>query len=480
VTPVFPEVSWPALLPVMMVSGLGILLLGAGLFTDDEEVLGWDALAGLIATAIVTLLLAGGERVRTFNGTFALDGFALYFDVLFLVAGVLVVLMSMNYLSETDIVPGEYYALLMFALTGMIVMAAAADLIVIFLGLEVMSISVYILAGAWRSQVRANEAALKYFLLGAFATGFLLYGIALVYGATGSFRLEVIAEKAATAEDRTLLFAGVAMLLVAFGFKVAAVPFHMWTPDVYEGAPTTVTALMAVAVKSAAFAAFVRVLLWGFAPLHADWWVLVWGLAVATMTVGNFLALAQRSVKRMLAYSSIAHAGYVLVALAAGSPAGGPAALFYLLVYAFMTLGAFAVVAAVGEKGKPNESIDDYAGLGWRSPFLAAAMAVFMLSLTGIPPLAGFAGKFYVFTVAVREGYLVLAVIGVLNSVVSAGYYIRLLVAMYMTGESAETARAPRRPYLVTSIVVAAVLTVLVGIFPALWLQVARLSFLSI
>ena len=478
-SPAFPEIAWPAVLPALLVSGLGMALLAGGLFTDDEETLGWGALAGLGASAIVTLLLVGGEKVRTFNGTYALDGYAIYFAVLFLGVGALVVLMSMSYLAETDIVPGEYYALVMFALVGMIVMAAATDLIVIFLGLEVMSMSVYILAGAWRSQVRSNEAALKYFLLGAFATGFLLYGIALIYGATGSFRLETIAERAAAAEDRTLLFAGVGMLLVAFGFKIAAVPFHMWTPDVYEGAPTTVTALMAVAVKAAAFAALLRVLLWGLGPLHADWWVLVWCLAVATMTVGNFLALAQGSVKRMLAYSSIAHAGYVLVALVPGGDAGGGAALFYLLVYAFMTLGAFAVVAAVGTAGRPNESIDDYAGLGQRAPVLGVAMSVFMLSLTGIPPLAGFAGKLYVFTAAISEGYLVLAVIGVLNSAVSAGYYVRVLVAMYMTPAPADAPPLGRHPYLVAAIVITAVLTVVVGVFPALWLQLARLSYLS-
>jgi len=258
------------------------------------------------------------------------------------------------------------------------------------------------------------------------------------------------------------------------------VPFHMWTPDVYEGAPTSVTALMAVAVKSAGFAAFVRVFLHAFAGLQADWSMLLWVIAVATMTVGNVLALAQRNMKRMLAYSSIAHAGYLLVALTAGGPNGGSAALFYLLVYAFMNLGAFGVVIALGRRGEPNENIDDYAGLGFRAPLLGATMALFMLSLTGIPPLAGFAGKVYIFTAAVSQGYVALAVIGVINSAISAGYYIRVLVTMFMTPGAPETARAPSRPYLFTSIVFAAVMTVLVGVFPAIWLQLARLSFLSI
>jgi NADH-quinone oxidoreductase subunit N len=321
---------------------------------------------------------------------------------------------------------------------------------------------------------------MKYFLLGAFATGFLLYGIALIYGATGAFRLDQIAAAIPATSAPKMLIAGVAMLIVAFGFKVAAVPFHMWTPDVYEGAPTTVTALMAVAVKAAAFAAFVRVFLHGLAGLHADWSVLLWIVAVLTMTVGNVVALAQQSVKRMLAYSSIAHAGYILVALIAAGPAGGTAALFYLLVYSFMTLGAFGVVAALGEAGDPNETLDDYAGLGFRRPLLGVTMTIFMLSLTGIPPLAGFAGKLYIFTAAVREGYYALAVIGVLNSAISAAYYVRVLIAMYLTPGAEESGRLARQPYLLTSIVLSAVLTVLVGVFPAVWMQLARLSFLSL
>ncbi|MBI3770431.1 MAG: NADH-quinone oxidoreductase subunit N [Deltaproteobacteria bacterium] len=473
-----PAIDWIALLPLLLVSGLGSVCLGAGLFVDDDEVLGWGALVGLAITLVATALTIG-RRASAFNGTFVLDGYACFFDLLILAVGILVVLMSMSYVQETGVGAGEYYALVLFAIAGMIVMASSMDLILIFLGLEVMSISVYILAGAWRTQARSNEAAMKYFILGAFATGFLLYGIALVYGATGATRLDLVADKIDGVLDRRLLLAGVAMLLVGFGFKVAAVPFHMWTPDVYEGAPTSVTALMAVAVKSAGFAAFIRVFLRGFMGLHADWSMLLWALAVATMTVGNVLALAQRNIKRMLAYSSIAHAGYILVALTAGGAVGGAAALFYLLTYAGMNLGAFGVVLALGRHGEAHEEIDDYAGLGFRSPLLGTAMAIFMLSLTGIPPLAGFAGKVYVFTAAVREGYVALAVIGVLNSVVSAGYYIRVLVVMFMTPGTVEVVRAGRRPYLYTSIVFSAVVTVLIGVFPALWLELAHLSFIS-
>jgi NADH-quinone oxidoreductase subunit N len=474
-----PAINWLAVLPVGLTSILGLALLALGLFVDDDETLGWVALVGLGLTAIVTMLLAG-QKASTFNGTFALDAYAVFFDLLFLFAGIAVVLMSMTYLEGTGIPAGDYYGLVSFAIAGMTVMAAATDLIVIFLGLEVMSISVYVLAGSWRTQPRSNEAAMKYFLLGAFATGFLLYGIALIYGATGSFRLDQIAAAIPATKAHGMLMAGVAMLIVAFGFKVAAVPFHMWTPDVYEGAPTTVTALMAVAVKAAGFAAFVRIFLHGLAGLHADWSMLLWVVAALTMTVGNVLALAQTSVKRMLAYSSIAHAGYILVALVAAGPTGGTAALFYLLAYSFMTLGAFGVVAAIGEAGEPNETLDDYAGLGFRRPMLGVTMVIFMLSLTGIPPLAGFAGKLYVFTAAIREGYYVLAVIGVLNSAISAGYYIRVLIAMYLTPGAEESGRLARQPYLLTSIVVSAVLTVLVGMFPAMWMQLARMGFLSL
>jgi NADH-quinone oxidoreductase subunit N len=473
-----PAIDWITLLPLLLVSGLGLACLGAGLFVEDDEVLGWMALVGLGVALVATAVLIG-QQGSAFHGTLVLDGYALFFDILFLAVGMLVVLMSMSYVEETGIGAGEYYALVLFALAGMIVMASSMDLILIFLGLEVMSISVYVLAGAWRTQVQSNEAAMKYFLLGAFATGFLLYGIALIYGATGATRIDLVADKIGAAVDHRLLLAGVAMLLIAFGFKIAAVPFHMWTPDVYEGSPTSVTALMAVAVKSAGFAAFTRVFLRGFGALHADWSMLLWVLAAATMTVGNVLALAQHNIKRMLAYSSIAHAGYILVALTAGGAAGGAAALFYLLAYAGMNLGAFGVVLALGRHGEPHEQIDDYAGLGFRSPLLGAAMAVFMLSLTGIPPLAGFAGKVYVFTAAVHEGYIALAVIGVLNSVVSAGYYIRILVLMFMTPGTVEVVRAGRRPYLYTSIVFSAVMTILIGVFPALWLELARLSFIS-
>jgi NADH-quinone oxidoreductase subunit N len=415
-----------------------------------------------------------------FNGSIALDSYGLFFNLVFCLAGILTLLMSVSYLNAADIHVGEYYSLTLFAIVGMIVMAAAADLITIFIGLETMSIAVYVLAGIWRQRLQSNEAALKYFLLGAFASGFFLYGIALIYGATGSIQLSKIALYIDTHGGSTMLLIGIAMLIVGFGFKVAAAPFHVWTPDVYEGAPTTVTAFMAVGVKAAAFAAFARVFLHALGAVHGQWEGILWVLAVLTMTVGNITAIVQNNVKRMLAYSSIAHAGYLLVAMVAGKELGGAALMYYLVAYGLMNLGAFGVIVAVGKKGEPNEEFKDFSGIGFRYPLLGLAMTVFMLSLTGVPPLVGFTGKFYVFSAAVKAGYLWLAVIGVLNSVISAYYYIRVVVHMYMyEGENAPE-KLSSRPALALAILIAAVGTVLLGVFPSASIALARVSFLSL
>jgi NADH-quinone oxidoreductase subunit N len=410
------------------------------------------------------------------------DRYGLFFTLLFCVVSGLTLLMSMSYLETTEIKTGDYYSLVIFSTLGMVLMATATDLVVIFLGLEVMSIAAYALAGLARSELRSNEAALKYFLLGAFASGFLLFGIALLYGATGNTALPQIASRlpALAGEQRLLATAGMALLIVGFGFKVAAVPFHVWAPDVYEGSPTSVTALMAVGIKAAAFAAFARVFMDTLVIFRADWSGVLWVLAVLTMTVGNVTALVQRNIKRMLAYSSIAHAGYLLVGMVAGGEAGGSAVLFYLIAYAFMTLGAFAVVIALGRRGQANENLDDYAGVGFRSPFLGAAMAVFMLSLSGIPPLAGFVGKFYIFSAAVKSGYTGLAIIGVLNSVVSVYYYVGVLVRMYMTEGTTEVAAPSSRPYLFATLLLTVTGTVLLGLFPSSLFEIARQSFLAL
>ena len=492
-----PDINWLAVVPSGLLVLTAILVLFWDLWIQEEDRphLVWLTISGFVLTGAVSFGLWGQADA---SGPLALDSYALFFNGIFCLAGVLTVLMSGSYLDLTKIRQGEYYALLLFAAVGMVLMAAATDLITMFLGLETMSIAVYVLAGIWHQRLASNEAALKYFLLGAFASGFLLYGMALIYGVTGSLQLAVIAEQVAAQGSSTLLLVGMGLLLVGFGFKVAAAPFHVWTPDVYEGSPTTITAFMAVGVKAAAFAAFARVFLYALAAVHAEWQGVVWVLAVLTMTVGNLTALVQTNIKRMLAYSSVAHAGYVLVAMVAGKELGGGAMLYYLVAYGFMNLGAFGVVLSLNRQDQPQkdigddsspdtrispisfEELRDYAGLGFRYPALGMAMAIFMLSLTGVPPLVGFTGKFYVFSAAVEAGYIGLAIIGVLNSAVSAYYYIRVIVTMYMEEGDAGFEIAALRPALSAAIIIAAAGTILLGIFPSASISIARESFLSL
>ncbi len=470
------DVSWLALLPGMIVTAAAVLALLADLSTagPDREGLGWIGILGLGAAALAAALSWNAGAIG-FGGTFALDRFAIFVTVVLCLSAILTLLMSMDYLASTDIEGGEYYVQLLLAVLGMMIMVQANDLIVLFLGLELMSISVYVLAGIWRPELRSSEAALKYFLLGAFASGFLLFGISLAYGTFGTTGLARIAAQVGglSPELRPMALAATALLLIGFAFKVAAVPFHSWAPDVYEGAPTSVTALMAVGVKAAAFAAFVRVFSHALEPLAVDWSMLVWVLAVLSMTIGNAAALVQRNIKRMLAYSSIAHAGYLLVGLTAADASGAAAILFGLVVYAVMTLGAFAVVIAIGRRGEPNEDIADYAGLGFRYPFLGFCMTVFMLSLGGIPLFAGFIGKFVLFGAAIRQGYVWLVVIAALNSVVSIYYYLGVPVQMYM-GEGTRTVQGTaRRPYLMATLLVTSIMTIALGIFPPWALSLA-------
>lgn len=475
----FPDVAWLPLLPLMVIGATALLVLVADLFSEgpDYDALGWLGLIGLIVAAVCAALL-WNQSGSTLAGTLVLDRYGLFFTILFAVGSGLTLLLSMNYLETTDIRSGDYYTLLLFSTVGMVLMATSVDLIVIFLGLEVMSIAAYALAGIWRTQVRSNEAALKYFILGAFASGFLLLGIALLFGASGETLLPRIGEVAATGtgEQRLLVTIGAALLLVGFGFKVAAAPFHSWAPDVYEGAPTAVTAFMAAGIKAAAFAAFVRVFVDSLGPLAGDWRGALWILAVLTMTVGNVSALVQRNIKRLLAYSSIAHAGYLLVGMVAGGENGNAAVLFYLAVYTFMTVGAFAVVIALGRRGQPHEDLDDWAGVGLRSPFLGFAMTVFMLSLAGVPPLAGFMGKFYLFSAALEAGYVWLTVIAVVNSLVSVYYYVGVLVKMYMAEGGVEVEATSARPYLFAALVATLAGTFLLGLFPTPWFEIARRS----
>jgi len=473
-----------ALLPelVLTLAGMALLLVIAWRHRTaaDLRVAGWVTLAGLAAAGVAAWWLWWHTaRAVGAPAMIAVDDFRFVVDGLLLGTAGLTVLVSFDYLERERLLVPEYYALLLFATLGMMLMVGGEDLMVVFLGLELMSVAVYALAGINRHSAAAAEAALKYFLLGAFASGFLLYGIALVYGATATTNLSQIGAQVRTLGlDRSpMLLIGLGLLLVGFGFKVAAVPFHMWAPDVYDGSPTPVTGYMATAVKAAAFAALFRVLGEAFGGVPV-WHQIVWWLAVATMVVGNLVALAQRTVKRMLAYSSIAHAGYLLVAVAAGAGPGSGAFLFYLVAYTLTTLAAFALLAAKGRDGERDVLIDDLAGLGTRRPWLAFALAVCMLSLLGFPGTAGFIGKWYILVAATGTGQLPLAAILVLTSVISAGYYLPVIMAMYMQPEPFEQAHSGmhigRLGGAVLAVSVAGLL--LLGIRPNRLLDLAKTS----
>jgi NADH-quinone oxidoreductase subunit N len=465
--------SWrPVLAPaVVAVTAAVVMLVGSRLDEEESEGLGWLAFGGLLLAAVCALF-AVGHHAPTFAGALILDDYTAFFYGLIAICAATVVLLSLDYVPALGLPSTEYYALLLGATVGMI--------IVLFIGLEMMSLSVYVMAAIARRDPRSTEAGLKYFILGAFSTGFLLYGVALLYGATGSIKLEVISRALQNSVLPTspLVLLGLAMLLVGFGFKIAAVPFHAWTPDAYEGAPTPVTALMAVGVKSAAFAAFLRLLLVYLAALHAQWAWALWVLAVLTMSVGNLVALAQNNLKRMLAYSAIAHAGYILVGMTAARGAAGASVLYYLLGYAFANLGAFAVLVWVEQVGESGTTLADLGGLARQKPMVAAAMALFMLSLMGLPPLAGFVGKFYVFSAALQSGYVWLVVVAALNSVVSTYYYARVIVAMYVN-EGIEHRLAARRPGLAIALTFAIVATIIIGVYPRPYLEMAGGAYAS-
>ena len=480
IAPVFGWAEWNAIAPftVVVVFAMGILLWETFSGSpDDFETPLWFSILG-IAGSLLATALCWSPTANPYGGTFALDGVAVFTNVVCGLAALLSLLMAPSHLATIGVRAKEFYPLVLFALSGMMIMGGARDLVVLFLGVEVMSIPAYVLAGIHRREQRSGEAALKYFVLGAFATSFLLYGIALFYGATGATSYAAIAAALKTAPSLAVL-AGIAFMIVALGFKVGVVPFHFWAPDVYQGAPTTVTALMAVGIKAGAVIATARFFLQAVAGVHLDWAMVLWWIAVLTMTLGNVVAIAQNNVKRMLAYSSIAHAGYLIAAIVAGTPRAGSAVLFYLLAYAFMNLGAFAVVVALGAKGEPNELVSDYAGLGLRRPLLAGAMVLFLLSLTGIPPLVGFVGKLYIIEALMLSGFPGLAIILILNSVVSGYYYLRLVIEMFMRDPVTEAPVLEPRPYLMVCVGIALLGTLLFGIFPHLALDFARHSFLA-
>jgi len=474
--------SLNAIVPMLCVTAAAIAAMVAEAFRTPGERMPIGPLGAIgLAGAATASFLLWNHNASSF-GVVQADNFGLFVTGVLIVVGLLSLAFSGPTIEREHLPQGEYYALMLFAIAGMMLMATASDLLVIFLALEVLSLAVYVLTGIRRDSSLGTEAALKYFLLGAFSSAFFLYGIAFTYGVTCSTRLDRIGSQiAAQALDPTpMQLLALGLLLVGFAFKVSAVPFHMWTPDAYEAAPPAVTGFMSTGVKAAAFAAFARVFLSAFEPLKAQWGPILWAVAAATMIVGTVVGVAQSSVKRMLAYSSIAHGGYLLVALLAANDIGKGAILFYLLAYAVTNLGAFGVIAMLDNADRPNDRIQDYAGLWNEHPVLAALMTIFLLSLGGFPPLAGFIAKWYVFSAAVKAGYTWLAILGVLTSVVAVFFYLRVVVMMYMT-PSDHPARFPAVPRIAGfALVVSAVLVLYLGILPTRVLNRAAASISTI
>jgi NADH-quinone oxidoreductase subunit N len=456
-----------ALAPVLVLSVFAMMVLVVDLFGGrNKTLLVFISLVGLLMTAI-SAFAKNPIPAYSFNDSYIVDHLSLFFICIFTISSALAILLSVEYNEREGIRAGEYYALILFCTVGMILLASSTDMIMIFLGIEIVSICLYVLAGIRRNDLRSNEAALKYFMLGAFATGFLLYGMTMVYGSTGHTNLFKIAEfvQNPSAQSNPLLLMGLVLLIIGFGFKVASVPFHMWAPDVYEGAPTPVTAFMAVGPKAAAFAAFFRVFAEAFPELAPSWEILLSTVAVLSMFFGNLGAIMQTNVKRMLAFSSISHAGYILIAIIAKNSLGSSALLFYMLSYAFMTFGIFGIIIILGRKGEENLEMKNYSGLAYKHPVLALSMTIFLLSLGGLPPFAGFIAKFYIFSAAVQEGLITLVVIAVLNSAISFYYYLKIIIFMYMKEPEAEF-NISLTPLTLFVVLVGVITTVSLGIFP--------------
>jgi NADH-quinone oxidoreductase subunit N len=504
------DVNWSLILPELIVGVAAIVVMLVDAFSSPRQrwTSGVVALLGLGGAAIASFILwplAGSPARAAFNGMIVLDHLRLSFTFIFLLVSALTILISMVWVEGEQLPAGEFHSLLLFATCGMMLMASGGDLVIIFLGLEILSIATYVMAGFRRTDVRSNESSLKYFILGSFSSAFLLYGIALTYGATatttglpGTTNIAQIAAHLRDARYPSLLFAGAALMLVGFGFKIATAPFHIWTPDVYEGAPTPVTAFMAAGPKAAGFASFLRVFVFAFPFVavgagaihtHAEWlhnaWVQsLWLIAVLTMTLGNVAAIVQSNVKRMLAYSSISHTGYALVGFVAAGSTGDAelrntalsAVAFYLLTYAVMNLGAFAVVTLIARNGDRRTEFDDYNGIGFKAPVLSFALSLFMLSLFGMPLTAGFMGKVAVFSSALHQGYYALVIIGVLNTAISAYYYLRLIIVMFFRDRTTEWT-PPAVPAALSLALVITVLGVLyLGIFPGRVLDIFQQS----
>ncbi|HEX8030473.1 MAG TPA: NADH-quinone oxidoreductase subunit N [Vicinamibacterales bacterium] len=474
--------QFDAVIPMLCVglAGLVVLLAEAFRAKDEKMPIGGLAIIGLLGAGVASMLLWNGNT-ESFGAVTA-DNFGLFVNLVLVVCGILTVIFSSQTIERDRLPAGEFYAMILFALVGMMLMAQATDLLVIFLALETMSIAVYILTGIRRDQQQSTEAAFKYFLLGAFASSFFLYGIAFLYGVTGTTNIERLstAIAAQSMSGNPMILLGTGLLIVGFCFKIAAVPFHMWSPDAYEGAPAVVTGFMSTGVKAAAIAAFVRVFLKGLDPMIADWAPVLWWVAAATMVVGTVVGVAQTSLKRMLAYSSVAHGGYILAGLVAGNDVGKAAILFYLAAYALTNLGAFGVISLLGTRERANDDLRDYAGLWQSHPGLAILMTFFLLSLGGFPPTAGFIAKWYVFSAAVGSGYYGLAIIGMLSSVVSVFFYLRIVVMMFMTDRDARPVPAPVPAIAMAGLILSLIGVLYLGVLPTRVIDFAQASISTI
>jgi len=471
------------ILPVLILSLFGIIVMVLDPLVDEEKsrkTLGLIAFIGTVAGLLSSWYTSHSSGLA-FSGTVRVDSFSSFFSFLVIAISAVVILSSFEYMAVQKIRAGEYYALILFGTVGMLLMSSAVELVLIFIGLEISSISTYILAGFRRNDASSSESSLKYFLLGSFATAFFLYGVALIFGATGSTNIEAVGRKLQTTPAEMLVYVAMALMFVGLGFKVAAAPFHVWTPDVYEGAPAPVVGFMSTAPKAAAFAVLLRVVFSINAP--GRYWFL-WVAAALSMTLGNVGALVQGNVKRLLAYSSIAHAGYLLVAFAMTTPEnslnGISAAMFYTAAYAAMNVGAFAVVSHFANAGERYVTLEDYEGLGRSSPLLAVTLTIFLLSLIGIPMTGGFFAKFYVFSAALRANLVWLTIIGVLNSAIGAYYYLRIIVMMYMRESRKEVPVAAISPGLGLALAISIVATLYLGLLPNRVLQIAQHSAQSV
>ncbi len=464
--------------PELILICTALILLLLDLMVKRKETVAFVGVLGTLLSAYVSFkLYALGWSDSVLLGMFAFDGYANFFKLIFYANVILTIFISLKYMVIEKASFGEYYALLLLATSGMMIMVGATDLIILYLGLELMALSTYILAGLIRGQLRSSEAALKYFFLGAFSSAFLLYGISLTYGLTGTTNLNEIATAVQMLNliENPILLLGIVFFVVAFGFKIAIVPFHMWAPDVYEGAPTSITAFMSVGPKAAGFAVLGRVFFDAFGSLQVQWTSILIPLAVLTMAVGSIIALSQTNIKRMLAYSSIAHAGYMLLGIIAGTPDGLASTMNYLFIYAFMNIGAFAVVIMLRSEGFRGEDLSDYKGLARSHPLASAMMLIFMFSLTGIPPTAGFIGKFYVFMEAINAGYVPLVIIAVVFSVISAFFYLRVVMYMYMEEPKDEVTLTTSASMSFT-LAVTALIVIILGVFPSYLLDFVRFS----